>query len=92
MKKPIVYFILFILVTIILITIGYSAFSAEFRITNTVATIRAYKEVRINGVSSNSSGIDNLEYTHKSVISTVTIPAGGSITYNVAITNLGNDE
>lgn len=43
-------------------------------------------------MSSNSSGIDNLEYTHKSVISTVTIPAGGSITYNVTITNLGNDE
>ena len=92
MKNPIVYFILCILVNIILITIGYSAFSAEFRITNTVATIRAYKEVRINSVSSNSSGIDNLEYTHKSVISTVTIPAGGSITYNVTITNLGNDE
>lgn len=89
-KNNIILYSIIILTTIIMLTIGYSAFSVEFRITNTVASIRAKKVVRINGVSSSSGYVSDLDYSHKSIINNVNLAPGQSITYSVTITNLGN--
>ena len=89
-KNSIILYSIIILTTIIMLTVGYSAFSVEFRITNTVASIRAKKVVRINGVSSSSGYVSDLDYSHKSIINNVNLAPGQSITYSVDITNLGN--
>ena len=89
-KNNIILYSIIILTTIIMLTIGYSAFSVEFRITNTVASIRAKKVVRINGVSSSSGYVSDLDYSHKSIINNVNLAPGSSITYNVDVANLGN--
>ena len=89
-NNRIVIYSIIILTTIIMLTVGYSAFSVELRITNTVASIRAQKTVRINGVSSSSGYVSDLDYSHKSIINNVNLAPGQSITYSVDITNLGN--
>ena len=89
-NNRIVIYSIIILTTIIMLTVGYSAFSVELRITNTVASIRAKKVVRINGVSSSSGYVSDLDYSHKSIINNVNLAPGQSITYSVDITNLGN--
>lgn len=89
-KNSIILYSIIILTTIIMLTVGYSAFSVELRITNTVASIRAKKVVRINGVSSSSGYVSDLDYSHKSIINNVNLAPGQSITYSVDITNLGN--
>ena len=88
-NTPIIVSIILIL-TIVLLTIGYSVFSAELGITSVAPVIRAYKLVRINGVSSNSQMVSDLNYSHKSIVNTIAIPAGDSVTYSVTVTNLGN--
>lgn len=79
-----------ILVTVFMLTIGYSAFSAELHIASIAARIRADKVVRINGVTTNSGNVSDLDYSQSSVINNVTLAPGASITYNVDVTNLGN--
>ena len=88
-SKIILYTIIMFIV-IILLTIGYSAFSDSLTISDSVTHVRVDKVVRINGVTSSSANASNLDYSSKDVYSTVYIPAGGSITYNVTVTNLGN--
>ena len=51
-KKNFIIIPIVLLATILLVTIGYAAFSAELGITGMVATISPTKEVRVNGVSS----------------------------------------
>ena len=77
-----------ILLVIIIMTIGYAAFSDQLTITDTVAHVRAYKLVRINGVSTASGSVSNLDYDSDSILNTVSIPAGESVTYSVTATNL----
>ena len=89
-KNKTAIYIMVIFITIIMLTIGYSAFSAEFKIANIVAKVRAHKLVRINGVTSGSGYVSDLDYATTSIINNITLPAGGSITYSVTVTNLGN--
>ena len=91
MKKNNIFTItIIIFVAIICLTIGYSAFTDSLSITDVVSHVRVDKVVRINGVTSNSSSVSNLDYSSKSILNTVYIPAGQSITYNATVTNLGN--
>ena len=78
------------LFVILALTIGYSAFSDQLTITNIVSHIRVYKVVRINGVTTGSGAVSDLDYNTNSILNTVYIPAGGSVTYSVTATNLGN--
>ena len=79
-----------IFVVTIIMTIGYAAFSDQLTITDTVAHVRVYKEVRINGVTTSSGSVSNLDYDSDSILNTVSIPAGESVTYSVTATNLGS--
>ena len=90
MKHKLLIYELLFLMTIIFLTIGYASFTVNFSITDAVAKIRAHKIVRINGVTSMNSAVSNLDYSQSSIVNTVSIPAGSSVTYNVKVTNLGN--
>ena len=79
-----------ILIVTLLVTIGYAAFSDQLTITDIVAHVRVYKEVRINGVTTGSGSVSNLDYDSNSILNTVSIPAGESVTYSVTATNLGS--
>ncbi len=84
------------IVTVILLlivfglTISYAAFSDEFTITDIVAHVRVYKVVRINGVTTGSGAVTDLDYNTNSILNSVYIRAGESVTYSVTATNLGN--
>ena len=78
------------LVVTLLLTISYAAFSDQFTITNIIAHVRVDKVVRINGVTTGSGSVSNLDYDSDSILNTVSIPAGESVTYSVTATNLGN--
>lgn len=89
-RNKILIFSAIILVTVFMLAIGYSAFSAELHIASIAARIRADKVVRINGVTTSSGNVSDLDYSQSSVINNVTLAPGASITYNVDVTNLGN--
>ena len=88
--KRIILYTIIMFVVIILFTIGYAAFSDDLTISDAVTHVRVDKVVRINGATSSSSTVSNIDYASKGVMSTVYIPAGSSVTYNVTVTNLGN--
>ena len=90
MKKKLYLFVTLIIITIILITIGYSAFTNSLSITNSVAHIRADKLLRVTNVTTNSSYVSNLDYGVSSITSDIALPAGASITYTVTVKNLWN--
>ncbi len=89
-SKKALYVTLLILIVTILFTVSYAAFSDDLTITNTVAKIRVDKVIRINGVTTQSGAVSNLDYSSASLLNTVYIPAGGTVTYEVVVTNLGN--
>ena len=79
-----------LLVISFFLTIGYSAFMDQLSITNAVAHVRVDKVVRINGVTTNSVQVSDLDYNIDSILNSVYLSPGGSITYSVTATNLGN--
>ncbi len=89
-EKPIN--LLFVIISIVIfgISISYAAFSDNFTISNIVTHIRVHKEIRINGVTTGSGAVTDLDYNSKSILNSVYLRAGESITYSVTATNLGN--
>lgn len=90
MKKNITIIASMIVLGILFLTIGYSSFNDNLVISDNVGYVRADVEVRITGVSTSSGYVSNLNFNTKSIINTVSIPAGESITYTVDARNLGN--
>ncbi len=89
-SKPSLVIAVLLLVIVGVVSIGYSVFVAELSVTNTVVKVRADKVVRVTNVTTSSGAVSELDYNVASVVSTVAIPAGGSVTYNTTVTNLGN--
>lgn len=86
-----------VLIFVLLISIGYSSYSSNLYIFNSVATVRADKNVRITGLSINGStngGVsDAEEYDVKTISSDIRLPqANSTITYQVEVKNYGNVE
>ena len=79
-----------ILLISLFLTVGYAAFMDQLAVTNAVAHVRKYELVRVNGVTTNSGSVSDLDYGKKSILNTVYISPGNSITYSVTATNLGN--
>ena len=72
------------------LSIGYSAFMDQLSITDAVAHVRVDRLVRINGVTTNSVQVSDLDYTADAILNSVYISPGNSVTYSVTVTNLGN--
>lgn len=81
---------LIIAITIFMLTYGYAAFSDQLTISGAVAHVRIDKVIRVNAVTTSSGYVSDLDYSHSSIISQISIPANESITYNVKVNNLGN--
>ena len=68
--------------TVLLITVGYSAFASTFFVTNSSVRVMADVNTRITSVTSNSNAISNLDYNVASVVSTANISSGSSVTFS----------
>lgn len=85
-----------ILILVLSITVGFSAFCSEMSISNLVAEVRLNEDVRITSVeflSSDSYGVDpiELDYDKDSVMGNVTFNSSDAYaTYKVIVTNFGN--
>ena len=82
-----------ILVMIVSLTVGFSAFVSEMSISNIVADIRAQKDVRITDAQLLEGDVipNNLNYSVDSVIGDVIFNStDASATYKIQITNFGN--
>ena len=90
MKKGLSLAVILIIISTFLLTISYAAFSDQLTITNTVSYVRADVNVRITAVSTNSGNVSNLNYDVDSILNTISLAAGDSITYSVSVRNLGN--
>ena len=90
------YSMAFLLVTLFL-SVGYSAFSVGLDISDIGATVELQKDIRVSDVvaiSATGNAVSNYEeHNSDNVFSSVSLPnSNSSITYNIAITNLGNVE
>lgn len=86
----------YLLLGILLLTGGFSAFSANLSI-NGLAAIRVQRDIRVTNISqlsSSSSAYSNYEdYNVSSVSTSVSLPNSDStFTYDVTVTNIGNTE
>ena len=93
MKKNII-IVLFI---IMLLSIGYSAFTTKVQIGDISANVRIKADIRITGISINSfksNAVSSYEdYNVSNITSGVFLPnVDSEITYKIDITNLGNAE
>ncbi len=91
-------FIVFLMgLTICLLTIGFSSFSASMDLREISAIIAAQNLVKVTGSrfeSASSGGTSaNLTYTDYDIAGSITLPnATSSVTYAITVTNLGNTE
>ena len=96
-----------IVLTILLLSVGYSAFISELNITGIASEIRIKKDIRITGLAvepeteedasiviQNNGGITTYtEYNVKNISAGITLPEeDSSITFNVEITNFEGPE
>ena len=93
-KKFIYYLVVLIILTL---SIGYSAFNQELLIDDMVANVRIEADVRVTGLlfnSSENSGLSQYEdYNVNSLLMNVVLPNQNStVTYKVKVTNFGNQE
>lgn len=91
-KKTIPYLLL---LTITMLSVGYSAFSSHLNISGVVTTVRIKRDVRITGVSVESNDEEGeskyTEYNINKVKTGIELPnQNSSVTYNVEVTNIGN--
>lgn len=82
-----------ILIVVILFTIGYSAFSDNLSITGVVAMVKPDPKVRITSVIATSNGatVSATDYTYNTISSSVSMPNNSTVTYNVEVSNFGNE-
>ena len=86
-----------VLLLVVFITIGFSAFQSSLDIGSIAATFRINKDIRITKISLDSAtnnAISNWQdYNTTSISTNIDLPSRNStITYEVEITNLGNIE
>ena len=86
-----------IVLGILLLTVGFSAFGQKLFITGMFADVRVPADIRVTGIApegNNSGGISNSEnYDVKSIVGNITLPnADSSVTYRVEVTNFEGPE
>ena len=85
----------FIVICVVLLSIGWAAFQSTFNVSNLYAMVRIDRDIRVTDVqatSNTNSGRSNYEnYNVSSLYSAAYLPNQNStITYKVEITNVGN--
>lgn len=99
MKKFINIYTISIIVLLLVIglSIGYSAFNSKLIIGNTIADVRLKTDIRITGINVDSvtnGGISTYEeYNVSSISNNISLPNNESeVTYKIKVTNFGNVE
>ena len=95
--NPIKWVSLLLIVIVLLVTLGYSSLTDGLMVDDAKAAVRIQKDIRItnfrNYSMSNGATSDFVEYSYKSVHSTISLPNNNSsVTYDVEVTNIGNVE
>ena len=85
----------FLIVMILIITIGYSTVSDNLSVGNMTAFIRLQKEIRVTDfkpANTSNGGVATYDkYSYKNIYSIISLPSStSSVTYDVEVTNLGN--
>lgn len=96
-NKYFLLFVIFVLISIILITIGYSSFESTLTVSNLKVDVRPDKNVRITSTSisskNNNANISNFNYGTDIIYSDYYLPNQDSeVTYLVQVKNFGNVE
>ena len=85
-----------IVLTILLLSVGYSAFSSNLSIRDLYAEVRLEKDVRITGISVAShteSTTTYIDYNISNIQAGINLPnENSSVTFNVMVTNIGSIE
>ena len=86
-----------LIVVVLLITVGYSAFSDNLMVGNIQALVQAQSDIRITNLTLNNvanGGVTSYNsYGPTRVVSNIDLPNSDStVTYNIEITNIGNVE
>ena len=95
-RKPNTIIVIFIVMVILFLSVGYAAFVSTFSITNTVVNFKTDANTRVVGVTTSSNYITNLEYSNSKlnnisqIHTTANIPSGASVTFQTTITTFGN--
>ena len=88
--------IVFIVMIVCTLTLGYSAFGTEMSIASIAADVRIEKNVRVTGVSlksANNGSINYVDYDADSILGNVNLKSFTStVTLQVSVTNFGNEE
>ena len=88
--------IIFVMLLVCTLTLGYAAFGSEMSISNIVADVRINKDIRVTGVkfvSANNGSTSNLDYDYDSVVGNINLKSYTStVTLEVSVTNFGNTE
>ena len=88
--------IILVIMVVCTLSMGHAAFGSDILISSIVADVRISSDVRVTGVSlksSNSGGINYVDYDVDSVVGNVNLNNANSIvTLQVSITNFGNEE
>ena len=97
MKKIIKFIPFFVLLLVLALSIGFSAFHSELLVSDIGAEVRIEADIRVTNVYSSNpvnNGTSNWEeYNVNNITSSLNLPNSNStITYNVTITNFGNAE
>lgn len=86
-----------VVILVLSISVGYSAFGSEMSISNIVSQVRVKSDVRVTSVvysSNTANGMSTYDdYSISSIVAGVNLPSAEStITYKVSVTNFGNVE
>ena len=96
-KNPVIIIAILILIVVVFITMGFSAFNSTFDISNIGAVIRIQSDIRITSITTDSTengGTTNTrDYNVNKIYANIDLPNSSStVTFNVVIRNLGSTE
>ena len=79
-------------IVIFLLTYAYAAFSDQLTISGSVAHVRIDANIRVVNATATSNGgtVNTVDYTARTINSSVTMPNNSTVTYTVTVTNFGN--
>ena len=86
-----------VLICVLFVSIGYSSYGTSLYLADSIATVRIDRNVRITGVSTNTStnggSTTALNYDVETISTDIRLPqASSTITYEVEVKNFGNVE
>ena len=95
--NPLVLCSIIVVLCVLFLTLGFSAFQASLEISNISAVIRVQKDIRVTSVnatsSTNGASSNYEEYNVHTITSSVNLPnANSTLTYHIEVTNIGNVE